>query len=174
MVRNATRPGASLGIKGEWADKPIQIYTYNIQSAEVQFFERAAMKGSQKFSCCLTLFQPKPGASPEEQIAAAVAKDKYGVALLAGPAAQLKPVALSAGEGQPVLPSAETISAGTYPLARTVYIYANRKPKEALPANVAAFLAYVVGPEGQAVVARTGGYLPLSPELVSQAKEALQ
>jgi phosphate transport system substrate-binding protein len=165
----------NLGLTGDWATRPIQLYTYNLQSAEVQYFERAALKGSQKFSCCLRLFQPKSGVTAEQQIAAALAKDKYGLALSAQPAPALKAIALSATEdATPVLPSAGTITAGTYPLARTVYIYANRRPKSPVPANVAAFLAYIVSPEGQAIVARAGGYLPLSPEFAAQAREALQ
>jgi phosphate transport system substrate-binding protein len=164
-----------LGLTGEWADKPIQLYTYNLQSAEVQFFERAALKGSQKFSCCLRLYQAKPGATAEAQIAAALLKDKYGLALSTLPAPGLKGIALSAADGaEPVQPTAATITAGTYPLARTVYVYANRKPKSAVPPNVAAFLEYIVSPEGQAIVARTGGYLPLSPELDAKAKELLR
>jgi phosphate transport system substrate-binding protein len=164
-----------LGLTGDWAAKPIQLYTYNIQSAEVQYFERAALKGSQKFSCCLTLFQPRPGITAEEQIAAALANDKFGLALSSLRAAGLKAIAISATDSAtPVLPTARTITAGAYPLARTVYVYVNRKPKSPLPANVAAFLAYIVSPEGQAIVARIGGYLPLSPELAAQATEALQ
>ena len=164
-----------LGLTGDWAAKPIQLYTYNIQSAEVQYFERAALKGSQKFSCCLTLFHPKPGITAEQQIAAALAKDKFGLALSSLSAPGLKSIALSTTDNATaVLPTAQTITAGIYPLARTVYIYANRKPKSPVPANVAAFLAYIVSPEGQAIVAQTGGYLPLSPELVAQATEALQ
>jgi phosphate transport system substrate-binding protein len=164
-----------LGLTGDWADRPIQIYTYNLQSAEVQFFERAALKGSQKFSCCLSLFQNKPGITAEEQIAAALAKDKFGVALSSLPAPGLKAIELSLSDDTtPVLATGETITAGAYPLARTIYIYANRRPKEPVPANVAAFLEYIISPEGQAIVARTGGYLPLSAELVAKAKEALQ
>ena len=141
----------------------------------MQYFERAALKGSQKFSCCLTLFQTRPGITAGQQIAAALAKDKYGLALSSVSAAGLKAIALSATDSAiPVLPTAQTITAGTYPLARTVYIYTNRKPKSPVPANVAAFLAYIVSPEGQAIVTRTGGYLPLSPELAAQATEALQ
>jgi phosphate transport system substrate-binding protein len=169
------RTWGDLGLTGEWAAKPIQLYTFNIQSAEVQFFERAALKGSQKFSCCLTLFSAKPGATAEQQIAAAVAKDRYGLAVSTLPAAGLKAIALSASDDSaPVVATAESITAGAYPLARTVYVYANRKPKSALPANVAAFLAYIVSPEGQAIVAHTGGYLPLSPDLAAKAKELLQ
>jgi len=164
-----------LGLAGEWAAKPIQLYTYNIESAEAQFFERAALKGSQKLSCCLSLFQAKPGISAEEQIAAALTKDKYGLAVSSLPAPGLKAVALSGSDDTtPVLASKDTISAGTYPLARIVYIYANRKPKAPVSANIAAFLEFIVSHEGQEIVARTGGYLPLAPELAAQARESLQ
>jgi phosphate transport system substrate-binding protein len=164
-----------LGLTGDWAARPIQIYTYAIQTAEVQFFERAALKGSQKFSCCLKLFASRPGTTAEQQITAALARDKYGVALSSFPAPGLKAIALSqTDEAPPVLATPQTITAGTYPLARTVYIYANRRPGSPVPPNVAAFLNYIVSPEGQAIVARTGGYLPLSPELVAKATESLQ
>lgn len=164
-----------LGLTGEWASQPIHLYSYAIESAEVQFFERAALKGSQKFSCCLTLFSSRQGLSAEQQIAAALAKDKYGLALSSMPAPDLKAVPLSSGDGAPaVLPTPQTITSGAYPLARTVYIYVNRKPKSQLPANVSAFLNYIVSPEGQAIVGRTGGYLPLAPEVAAQATEALK
>jgi phosphate transport system substrate-binding protein len=164
-----------LGLTGDWAAKPIQLYTYTIQSAEMQFFERAALKGSQKFSCCLCFFQARPGMSAEEQIAAALSKDKYGLAVSSLPAPNLKAVALSSSDGTtPVVATEETITAGTYPLARTVYIYANRKPKTPVPSSIAAFLEYIVSPEGQAIVARTGGYLPLAPELAAKIKESLR
>ena len=175
LGKQSYKTWGDLGLAGDWASKSIQLYTYTIQSAEVQYFERAALKGSQKFSCCLALFQSKPGITAEQQIAAALAKDKYGLALSSRPGPGLKAIALSAAEdATPVLPTPQTITAGSYPLARTVYIYANRKPKPRVPANVAAFLAYIVSREGQAIVAHTGGYLPLSPELAAQATEALQ
>jgi phosphate transport system substrate-binding protein len=171
----AYKTWGDLGLTGEWASQPIHLYSYAIQSAEVQFFERAALKGSQKFSCCLTLFSSKPDLSAEQQIAAALAKDKYGLALSSMPAPDLKAVPLSAGDGAPaVLPTPQTITSGAYPLARTVYIYVNRKPKSPVPANVAAFLYYIVSPEGQAIIGRTGGYLPLAPEVAAHATESLK
>jgi phosphate transport system substrate-binding protein len=175
LGKQSYKTWGDLGLTGDWAAKPIQLYTYTIQSAEMQFFERAALKGSQKFSCCLSLFQARPGMSAEEQIAAALSKDKYGLAVSSLPAPNLKAVALSSSDGtKPVVATKETITAGTYPLARTVYIYANRKPKTPVPSSIAAFLEYIVSPEGQAIVARTGGYLPLAPELAAKTKESLQ
>jgi phosphate transport system substrate-binding protein len=102
-------------------------------------------------------------------------KDRYGLALSSLPAPGLKAIALSgAGGAEPVQPTTETITAAMYPLARTVYVYTNRKPKAAVPQNVASFLEYIVSPGGQAIVAHTGGYLRLSPELSAQAKELLR
>ncbi len=163
-----------LGLTGEWASRPIQIYSYEIVSSKVQFFESAALKGSQKFSCCLNVFQDGPGLSAEQQIGAALKKNKYGVAVSA-PMPGLRAVALANRSGETaVLATAETITDGTYPLARTVYIYVNRKPGTPVSPKVAAFLEYIVGAEGQAIVARTGGYLPLSADLAAKAKELLQ
>jgi phosphate transport system substrate-binding protein len=164
-----------LGLTGAWTAQPIHIYTYTIQSAEMQFFERAALKGSQKFSCAMTMFEAKPGATVERQIAAALTKDRYGLALSWQASPSTKALALSGtGDASPVQATADSITAGTYPLARTVYVYANRKPNAPVPPKVAAFLAYIVGPEGQAIAAHTGGYLPLSPELAAKAQEALR
>ena len=164
-----------VGLTGEWAQQPIHLYTYFLQSAEMQFFERAAMKGSQKFSCCLTVSEPRPGLSVAQRITAALSRDKYGLAVLSGPAPGLKPIPLSLGAGQDaVLPSDKTITSETYPLGRTIYLYANRKPGTALPSNIAQFLAYIVSPQGQTIVSRTGGYLPLSGDAAANARKLLQ
>ena len=169
------RTWGDLGLTGEWALQPIRLYTYQIESAEMQFFERAAMKGSQKFACCLTTFASNPGNSATEQIAEAVAKDRFGLAMIASEEPQLKPVPLSAKEaGEAVLPTAGAIATGSYPLARTVYVYAKRKPNALVPAKVAAFLSYIVSPEGQLIAAHTGGYLPLPPDAAAQSREALR
>jgi phosphate transport system substrate-binding protein len=172
---HAYKTWGDLGLRGEWASNSIHLYSYTIHSAEVQFFERAVLKGSQKFSCCLTLFSSKPDLSAEQQIAAAVAKDKYGLAISSMPASDLKAVPLSAGGGAPaVLPTPETITSGAYPLGRTIYMYVNRKPKSPVPSNVVAFLNYIVSPEGQAIISRTGGYLPLAPEVAAEARKSLK
>ena len=163
-----------LGLMGEWAPQPIRLYTYEIVSSKIQFFESAALKGSQKFSCGLTVFHNLSALSAEQQITTAMKKDKYGIAL-STPTPGLKAVALANQQGETaVLATAETITDGTYPLARTVYIYVNRKPGSPVQLKVAAFLEYIVSPEGQAIVAHTGGYLPLSADLATKAKELLQ
>jgi phosphate transport system substrate-binding protein len=167
------RTWGELGLTGAWASRPIHLYTYEIESAEVQFFERAALKGSQKFNCNLTLLGATPHENAATRIRAAVLKDPDGMALLAGSSLGLKLVPLSGGNGA-AIPTAASISSGQYPLARPVYIYLNRRPNGPIAAEVAAFVAYILSEEGQATAARTGGYLPLSPQLLAQAREALQ
>jgi phosphate transport system substrate-binding protein len=69
----------------------------------------------------------------------------------------MKVVAVAPGPGGPfVLPSADTVNAGTYPIARDLYIYTDGEPT----GEVAAYLEWIVGPEGQAIVAELG-FVPI-------------
>jgi phosphate transport system substrate-binding protein len=68
-----------------------------------------------------------------------------------------KTLALAADAQSPyVLPSTETGSDGTYPLARFLYMYTSGEPTGA----IADYLAWIQGPEGQAIVAELG-FVPL-------------
>ena len=169
LSRQSAKTWGDLGLTGDWASRPIQRYSLYTQSAETQFFERAAMKGSQKFSCSMQL------SNTSGEVAAALAKDRFGIAVLSAAAPGLKAVPLSRGDGEEAVhASTETISKGTYPLARVVYFYANGGAKAPLRPEVRAFLAFVTGPEGQAIAARTGGYLPLPAAMAAAAQEALR
>jgi phosphate transport system substrate-binding protein len=75
----------------------------------------------------------------------------------------VKPLALAHGADDPgTLPDSASVTDGRYPLARASYIYFNRAPGRALAALPAAFLAYVLSDEGQAL-ARQEGFLALDP-----------
>lgn len=68
-----------------------------------------------------------------------------------------KVLAIARGEGGPyVLPSGETVTAGTYPIARDLYVYTNGEPVGALKS----YLDWIEGPEGQAIV-HALGFVPL-------------
>ncbi|MGH2543418.1 MAG: PstS family phosphate ABC transporter substrate-binding protein [Ardenticatenaceae bacterium] len=68
-----------------------------------------------------------------------------------------KVVAISPAAGEPaVLPSIESVNAGTYPISRPLYIYT---PGEAT-GEIAQYLEWILGPEGQAIVRRLG-FVPL-------------
>ena len=162
------RTWGDVGLTGKWRDRPIRIYTFAVQSEQVQFLERAAMKGSRKFSGNL---RTKTTAAA---IAAAVRADEYGIGILDSLVIGVRAVPIAPlGNPRAVLATRETISAGTYPLAHTIYAYVNRTGNS-VPTDVANFLRFVVSSEGQDIVKGTGQYLPLSPEMDAAAREALK
>lgn len=68
-----------------------------------------------------------------------------------------KVVAVSPGPGEPgILPSIETANAGTYPIARPLYMYTAGEPE----GEIAAYLDWILGPEGQRLVKELG-FVPL-------------
>jgi phosphate transport system substrate-binding protein len=72
--------------------------------------------------------------------------------------------------GQGFLPTDKaSVDSGDYPIARPLFMSTNGKPKT----NVAAFLAWVGGPEGQAVVEREG-FFPIGPAHKAQNDKNLQ
>lgn len=61
-------------------------------------------------------------------------------------------------DGPFVLPSAETVNAGLYPIARDLYVYTNGTPE----GSVAAYLEWLLRPEAQAIVTQLG-FVPVVP-----------
>jgi len=55
-----------------------------------------------------------------------------------------------------ILPSIETVNANTYPIARPLFMYTDGAPSGV----VKAYIDWIVGPEGQAIVAQLG-FVPL-------------
>lgn len=162
------RRWGDLGLSGAWSDKAITLYSLPILSNTLQAFERNAMKGSQKFSCCLHT------RTTAAELTAALQADRFGIALSDAVLPGMKALALSAGQHDAVTPAAASIISGSYPLGRSIFLYCNRKPNEPLPPQVADFMRFIVSDQGQAIALHTGGYLPLSPEAAALAREALQ
>mgnify|MGYP005849949999 CR=1 FL=1 len=71
-----------------------------------------------------------------------------------------KVVAVAARAGQPyVVPSVETVLSGRYPIARPLYVVTRGQPSGV----IADYLAWIRGPQGQAIVAELG-FVPLPPD----------
>jgi len=69
----------------------------------------------------------------------------------------LKMIAIARQPGEPyVLPSIATVNDNSYPIARDLYMYTAGQPKGA----VAAYLAWILSPEAQAIVAKLG-FVPI-------------
>jgi phosphate transport system substrate-binding protein len=76
----------------------------------------------------------------------------------------VKPLALARSQNDAgILPDAKSVTDGSYPLARDLYVYINRPRGRALADLPKAFVAYALSDEGQALV-RQEGFVPLTAD----------
>ncbi len=169
----ALRTWGDLGLTGEWADHPIHLYADDTQSMAALFLQRVALGDSRMMNWeHFTEFQDirHPDGTTTEAAAQAMAAlhaDRYGLAVsqLHYADATVKPLALGGSkDGVDYAPSRENLIARTYPLARTIFACANQPPGRPLDSKVRDFLRFILGPEGQQVLAQDGGYLPLAAD----------
>lgn len=172
------RTWGQLGLTGEWADKPIHVYGYNLNYHFPRDFAEKVMGGGYKWNETLVEFSNKvragasgPGSlwSAGDQLTDAVAADPYAITytgILYSRKNGVKTVPLAASQSGPfVMPTLDTVQDRSYPLAREVYYYANRAPGQKLDPLIAEYLRFVLSRQGQAAVMRDGKYLPLTPAL---------
>jgi phosphate transport system substrate-binding protein len=131
-------------------DAKIVLYSRENSSGTYVFFKENVLQGDDFASSAQTL----PGTAA---VVNAVAKEKNGIGY--GGAAYAKGVreVKIVGEGgQGYLPNAENVASGKYPLSRPLFMYTRGKPG----GEAAAFIAYCLSPEGQAIVTKVG-YFPV-------------
>jgi phosphate transport system substrate-binding protein len=164
-----------LGLAGEWANRPIRLYADHAESGTGRFFRSAVLEGSAKRNWdALTEFQ---GQDAGRKVLAALAVDRYGLAVTAGVgehAPEIKTVAVARGSAdEAVVASAETLISLGYPLTRAVHVYFNRRPGSPVDARLDDFLRYILSEPGQRDLSDEGSYLPLSAQLARQQMEML-
>ena len=158
-----------LGVGGEWASAPVNVYGRNKASGTYGFFRDSALSKGEFGEWV----QEQPGSS---QVVEQVTADKFGIGYsgvgykAAGVA--LAPLVKKAGE-EAVEANEETALDGSYPLARPLYLVANRNPAAAPSDLQREFLSFVLGPLGQEVVKREG-YYPLPPKILAEESAKLR
>ena len=171
-----------LGAQGAWASRPVHLYLMDVDSGTGAYFLRAVMGGGAALDWNrVREFHDARGADGSMQTAAALAaaallQDPDGIAVSYARYARtgLKLVAVAEHSGGPfVLPTRNSVIAGTYPLARRAYAFIDRAPGKPIEPRVSRFLQYVLSPAGQADVRRAGGYLPLAASARAQGLAAL-
>jgi phosphate transport system substrate-binding protein len=171
------RTWGQLGLTGEWADKPIHVYGYNLQFHFPQEIESRAFGGvSGKWN--ENLIEYDNLALPDGSFKLAgqlmledLAKDPYGIVYCAGGNAwltpQVKAIALSVKTGDPAYElTLDNVRERKYPMYADVFFYIDRDPKKPVDPKVKEFLRYILSSEGQTQVMRDGKYLPLTAEAV--------
>lgn len=177
------RTWGQLGLTGEWADRPIHVYGYNLNYHFPRDFAEKVMGGGYKWNEQMHEFSNGAKADGSTLISAgdllvkAVGDDPAGITYTClrykTPAVKLLPVS-PLGGGAAVAPTLTTIQNRSYPLAREVYYYAPRPNGKPMDPLVHEFLRYVLSRQGQLDVQRDGKYLPLTAEIVREQLAKLE
>lgn len=158
-----------LGLTGEWASKPISLYGRNSASGTYGYFKEVALfKGDYKDSV-----KEQPGSSTVVQ---GVASDKFAIGYsgIGYATADVRAVPLTKKTGGTcAAATAENAYAGSYPLARFLYIYVNANPNQALDPIRAEFIKYVFSKQGQQVVIKDG-YFPVTRAVADEDLKKLK
>lgn len=155
-----------LGLTGEWANKPIQLFGRNSVSGTYGYFkEEALCKGDFKANV-----NEQPGsASVVQSVSSTV--NAIGYSGIGYKTASVRAVPLSKG-GQAFEANEENALAGKFPLARFFYVYINKAPNKPLNPLEAQFVKLVLSKQGQTVVVKDG-YIPLPKKVVDKALKDL-
>jgi phosphate transport system substrate-binding protein len=178
------RTWGQLGLTGEWADKPVHVYGYNLQFNFPQEIESRAFGGiSKKWNEKLieydNLVLPDNSLKLAGQLMLEdLAKDPYGIAYVAGGAAWVTPaiktVALSVKTGGPAYElTMDNVRERTYPMYADVFFWINRDPKGPVDPKVREFIRFVLSRDGQELVQKDGKYLPLTAAVVREGRKKL-
>ncbi len=182
--KNIRRWG-QLGLTGEWADKPIHVYGYNLQFNFPQEIESRAFGGiSKKWNEQLREYDNTVLPDGKLKLAGQLmledlAKDPLGVAYVAGGEAwvtpEVKTMELSVKTGGPAYAlTIDNVRERTYPLYADVFFWINRDPaKGATDPKVREFIRFVLSRDGQELVQKDGKYLPLTAAMVAEGRKKL-
>ncbi|MDD3180505.1 MAG: substrate-binding domain-containing protein [Opitutaceae bacterium] len=178
------RTWGQLGLTGEWADKPINVYGYNFKCHFTDEFDRKVLKGSGKWNERLKIFANAAGLKPGgtltgggELMMSALSNDRYGIAYTGMPflTPQTKSVDLAAQTGGPYIGlTLENVQNRSFPLARGVYYYLKREKNRPVDPKVKEFLRYLLSREGQDAIQRDAKYLPLTADAAREQLKKLE
>lgn len=152
-----------LGVTGDLANKPVQLFGRNSVSGTYGYFkEEALCKGDYKPNV-----NEQPGsASVVQSISSSL--NGIGYSGIGYKTASVKTVALAKKEGgEFVEDTEENALNGKYPLSRFLYVYINKAPNKPLAPLEAEFVKLVLSKQGQEVVVKDG-YIPLPAKVVEK------
>ena len=153
-----------LGLSGEWAAKPLQLFGRNSVSGTYGYFkEEALCKGDFKANV-----NEQPGsASVVQSISSTL--NAIGYSGIGYKTASVKTVALAKkGSTDFVEDTEENALNGKYPLSRFLYVYVNKAPNKPLAPLEAEFVKLILSKQGQEVVVKDG-YIPLPAKVAAKA-----
>jgi len=157
-----------VGLTGDWAAKPVQLYGRNSVSGTYGYFKEFALcKGDFKNSV-----NEQPGSASVVQ---GVTKSLTGIGYsgIGYKTSGVRAVPLAGEDGKMEEATPENAISGAYPLSRLLYVYVNKAPNKPLPPLELEFMKMIMSRAGQEVVVRDG-YIPLPAALAAEQLQLLQ
>ena len=153
-----------VGMTGEWANRTIALYGRNSVSGTYGYFkEKALCKGDFKRNVA-----EQPGSASVVQSVTGQL-NAIGYSGIGYKTSGVRALPLAHKDGAPfVEPDAKHAIDGTYPLARVLYVYVNKRPNQPLPPLEREFVKLVLSKQGQEVVVKDG-FVPLPATLAAKA-----
>lgn len=158
-----------LGLDGAWKDRSIQLYGRNSVSGTYGYFkERALCKGDFKNNV-----NEQPGsASVVQSVTSSI--NGIGYSGIGYKTSGVRAVPLAKTQtAEYIEATPENAVAGSYPLARFLYVYVNKQPNQPLPPLEREFIKMVLSQAGQQVVIKDG-YIPLPEKVVTKALASIE
>lgn len=177
------RTWGQLGLKGEWANKAINIYGYNAKYHFNDEIDKKVLKGSGKWNERLRAYSNVAGLKADGSLSGAgellmndLSRDPYGIAYTGIPfmTPQTKSLELATRAGEPyVALTLDNVQNRSFPLIRDVYYYLRREKGKPVDPKAREFLRYILSREGQQAIQADGKYLPLTADVVREQLKKL-
>ncbi|WP_409277715.1 phosphate ABC transporter substrate-binding protein PstS [Pseudomonas defluvii] len=162
--KNDVKTWGDLGVTGDLANKPVQLFGRNSVSGTYGYFKEEAL--------CKGDFKPNVNEQPgSASVVQSISSSLNGIGYsgIGYKTASVKTVALAKKEGGAFVEDNETNALnGTYPLSRFLYVYVNKAPNKPLAPLEAEFVKLVLSQAGQQVVVKDG-YIPLPAKVAEKA-----
>ena len=156
-----------VGLTGEWAAKPLQLFGRNSVSGTYGYFkEEALCKGDFKANV-----NEQPGsASVVQSISSTL--NAIGYSGIGYRTSSVRAVPLSKKGGEAFEANEQNALAGKFPLSRFFYVYVNKAPNKPLSPLDAEFIKLMLSKQGQEVVVKDG-FLPLPAAIAARYRALL-
>ncbi|MDQ8207735.1 phosphate ABC transporter substrate-binding protein [Coraliomargarita sp. SDUM461003] len=154
---------SQLGLEGSLGGRALSLYGRNSASGTYGFFKKVALAGGD-FSSNV---KEQPGSSSVVQ---GIGSDLAGIGYsgIGYTTSGVKAIQIDGIE-----PTAENCLDGSYPLARQLFVYVNRDPRQPMDKLTYEFLRFVLSKQGQEVVEKDG-YYPLPAPIAEQILNSLK
>ena len=165
------RQWGQVGLAQDWQQRAIHVHGPKVDTIQALYFRRHVMGDSRKWNPAY-----REAGSEGAAVVAAIAADPaaIGYAPIGLATAQVRAIPIAATDAGPfVVPDARSIGEGQYPLIRSVGVVTPHTDKQPIGATVRAFITFLLSPEGQAIIAREGSYLPLHAEALALQRKAM-